>query len=313
MSLVGHRSVLRFIYFLGVVRWYNLILLVISQYLLAAYILLVKNGSDKKMAFWQFLTDTTLHSMALATVFTVAAIFIINSFYDLDKDWVNKSNMALMSRAIGTGQLANMYIVFNTLGLLFAFFASSKVAIYFILFQFFGWFYSHKMQKIAVLRELSASVLTLAPLLAIWIHFSFEVPQLGWYFVGLMVVLLVKDIMKDLAGDRGNLIFGYRTVSIVAGQEGSKRLACIIAAVASLLVGIAAMQLETVHDVLKITGSGLFLTFLNTTLWQRLQNTAQLKWMLRLQKSVVLFYFGALLALIVYRYVLFFVYDIITP
>jgi 4-hydroxybenzoate polyprenyltransferase len=206
-----------------------------------------------------------------------------------------------------------MYIVLNTLGLLFAFFASSKVAIYFILFQFFGWFYSHKMQKIALLRELSASVLTLAPLVAIWIHFSFEVPQLGWYFVGLLVVLLVKDIMKDLAGDRGNLIFGYRTVSIVAGQEGSKRLAWIIAAVASLLVGIAVWQLETVHDVLKITGIGLFLTFLNTTLWQRLKRADQLKWMLRLQKSVVLFYFGALLALIIYRYVLFFVYDVITP
>ena len=86
MPLVGHRTILRFIYFLGVVRWYNLILIGISQYLLAAYVLLVKNGSDKKMAFWQFLTDTTVHSMALATIFTVAAIFIINSFYDLDKD-----------------------------------------------------------------------------------------------------------------------------------------------------------------------------------------------------------------------------------
>jgi hypothetical protein len=52
---------------------------------------------------------------------------------------------------------------------------------------------------------------------------------------------------------------------------------------------------------------------LNTTLWQRLKRADQLKWMLRLQKSVVLFYFGALLALIIYRYVLFFVYDVITP
>ena len=313
MSLFGHRTVLRFIYFLGVIRWYNLLLLGISQYLLSAYILLVKNGSDKKMAFWQFLTDTTVHSMALATFFTVAAIFIINSFYDLDKDWVNKSNMALMSRAVGTGQLANMYIIFNTLGLLFAFFASSKVAVYFVLFQFFGWFYSHKMQKIAVLRELSASLLTIAPLLAIWIHFSFEVPQLGWYFLGLITVLFVKDIMKDLAGDRGNLIFGYKTVSIVAGQEGSKRLAWIIAFTAALIFGIAYVQLDTVHDLLHITGIGLVLTFLNTSLWQRMEQTKHLKWILRLQKSVVLFYFGALLALIIYRYVLFFVYNIIQP
>ena len=313
MPLIGHRTVLRFIYFLGVVRWYNLLLLGISQYLLAAYILLVKNGSDKKMAFWQFLTDTTVHSMALATIFTVAAIFIINSFYDLDKDWINKSNMALMSRAIGTGQLANLYIVFNTLGLLFAFFASQKVAVYFVLFQFFGWFYSHKMQKIAVLREISASLLTIAPLVAIWIHFSFEVPQLGWYFLGLTTVLLVKDIMKDLAGMRGNMIFGYKTVSMMAGHTGSKRLAWLLSIIATVIFLLGYSQLTKIHDLLYITGTGLILTFLNTTLWQGLGQEKHLKWMLRLQKSVVLFYFGALLVLIVYRYVLFFVYNIILP
>ncbi len=313
MSLKGHRGILRLIYTLGVVRWYNLLLLGISQYLLSAYILLIKNGSDKKMAFWQFLTDTTVHAMALATLFTVAAVFIINSFYDLDKDLVNKSNMALMSRAVGTGHMANMYIIFNTVGLLFAFLASSKVAVYFILFQFFGWFYSHKMQKIAVLREFSASVLTIAPLAAIWIHFNFEVPQLGWYFLGLLVVLFVKDIMKDVAGDRGNLIFGYKTVAIVAGQTGSKRLAWYLSLLAAGLFWVVYFQVDTVNDLLKITGIGLILTVLNTTTWQRLHSPTALKWMLRLQKSTVLFYFGALLALIVYRYVLFFVYHIIQP
>lgn len=313
MPLVGHRTILRFIYFLGVVRWYNLILIGISQYLLAAYVLLVKNGSDKKMAFWQFLTDTTVHSMALATIFTVAAIFIINSFYDLDKDLINKSNMALMSRAIGTGQLANLYIVFNTLGLLFAFFASQKVAIYFVMLQFFGWFYSHKMQKIVVLREISAALLTIAPLVAIWIHFSFEVPELGWYFLGLTVVLLVKDIMKDLAGMRGNMIFGYRTVSIMAGQVGIKRIAWLLSILATAIFLIGCSQLQNIHDLLYITGIGLVLTFLNTSLWQRLEQEKYLKGMLRLQKSVLLFYVGALLILIIYRYVLFFVYDIILP
>jgi 4-hydroxybenzoate polyprenyltransferase len=221
--------------------------------------------------------------------------------------------MALMSRAIGTGQLANLYIVFNTLGLLFAFFASQKVAVYFVLFQFFGWFYSHKMQKIAVLREISASLLTIAPLVAIWIHFSFEVPELGWYFLGLTTVLLVKDIMKDLAGMRGNMIFGYKTVSMMAGQTGSKRLAWLLSIIATVIFLLGYSQLTKIHDLLYITGTGLILTFLNTTLWQGLGQEKHLKWMLRLQKSVVLFYFGALLVLIVYRYVLFFVYNIILP
>lgn len=313
MSILGHRSILRFIYFLGVIRWYNLLLVGISQYLLSAYILLVINGNEKKQAFWQFLTDTTVHGMVLATFFSVAAIFIINSFYDLDKDLINKSNMALMSRAVGTGQLANLYIIFNTLGLLFAFIASSKAAIYFIVFQFFGWFYSHKMQKIAVLRELSASLLTLAPLLAIWIHFSLAVPTLGWYFIGLTAVLFVKDIMKDMLGNRGNLLFGYKTVSVMVGQSKSKRFALLFSVLVFSLFTAILTHVGIESDIYKITWLGLLFTTLTTILWQFLKEDKHLKWILRLQKSVVLFYFGALLILIIYRYVLFFIYNIIVP
>jgi 4-hydroxybenzoate polyprenyltransferase len=313
MSFLGQRPILRFIYFLGVIRWYNLLLIVISQYLLSAYILLKIHENDKKVAFWHFLTDTTVHGMALATVFTVAAIFIINSFYDLDKDLVNNSNIPLMSQAVGTRHLANLYLLFNGLGILFALMASQKAAFYFVFLQFFGWLYSHKMQKIAVLREFTSSLLTLAPLLAIWIHFSFTVTELGYYFAGLMVVLFVKDIMKDLAGDRGNILFGYKTVSVVAGQERSKVFTWIICFLVLLAFGGNLLSNSRIHDLEWITLVGLIFTYLNVSLWQLFKGDQNIKWMLRLQKSVVLFYFGSLLGVIAYRYILFFVYDIIRP
>jgi 4-hydroxybenzoate polyprenyltransferase len=313
MSLLGHRSIIRFIYFLGVIRWYNLLLIAVSQYLLSGYILLRIHEYDKKGAFWQFLTDTTVHGMALATLFTVAAIFIMNAFYDRDKDLVNRSNLPLMSEAVGTRHLANLYFIFNALGMLFALLASTKAAIYFLVFQFFGWFYSHKMQKIPVLREFTSSLLTLAPLWAIWVHFNFAAPELGPYFLGLMVVLFVKDLMKDLAGDKGNALFGYQTVAVFAGPRRSKVITWVIAFVSLISFGVYVLQLQKAHDMEWVTLIGLILTYLNVSLWQLFPVDAHIKWMLRLQKSVVLFYFGALLTVIIYRHVLFFVYHILVP
>jgi len=112
---------------------------------------------------------------------------------------------------------------------------------------------------------------------------------------------------------RGNMIFGYRTVSIMAGQVGIKRIAWLLSILSTAIFLIGCSQLQNIHDLLYITGIGLVLTFLNTSLWQRLEQEKYLKGMLRLQKSVLLFYVGALLILIIYRYVLFFVYDIILP
>lgn len=319
MSFSSNRSILRFIYFLGVIRWYNLILLAASQYILSAYILLLQHGErSKKLAFWFFLTDTTVHGMVLATVFTVASIFMINAFYDKEKDWVNKPGMALMSQAVGNAQLANLYIIFNTLGLIFAVLASVKAALFFLGFQFFGWFYSHKLQKKPFLRELSAGILTIAPLIAIWIHFSMPEVGLITFFTGLLTLLTVKDILKDVSGHRGNLIFGYHTVVEITGLDRIKRWVLLFSTTALLVFTLISLVWpfspdQKPSDIITITGIALLLTWLNSIGWFVSKSQKIQKWCLRLQKLFVVSLMSGLFIIIVYRYVLFFLYDKVAP
>ena len=319
MSFSSNRSILRFIYFLGVIRWYNLILLAVSQYILSAYILLLQHGEQsKKLAFWFFLTDTTVHGMVLATIFTVASIFIINAFYDKEKDWVNKPGMALMSQAIGSAQLANLYILFNTIGLVFAVLASVKAALFFLGIQFFGWFYSHKLQKKPFLRELSAGMLTIAPLVAIWIHFSMPKVGLITLFTGLLTLLTVKDILKDVSGHRGNLIFGYHTVVKVTGLNQIKRWVLLFTSTALLVFTLISTfwpfsSNQKPYDIIAITGIALLLTWLNSIVWLVSKSDITQKWCLRLQKLFVVALMSGLFIIIIYRYVLFFLYDKVAP
>ena len=216
----GKQRVLRFFYFLSLVRWYNVALITFAQIFLAAYMQLMLHAqSSKKLALWYFLTDVNTYLMVVASAFTIAAAYIINSFYDRDKDMVNRPSHPMMANAIGTRHLANLYIIFNVLGLAFAFLASIKIGSYFLGIQILSWFYSHKLQKIAFVREITSALLTVSPTLAVWMHIGLPSIEILGFFTALSMIILTKDVLKGLDGHRGNLIFGYRTVAVATSRE----------------------------------------------------------------------------------------------
>ena len=216
MPFLGDRKIIKFIYFLSIIRWYNVLLMVLGQYFLALFVF------GPQYSFHQIILDKTLHLMVLSTIFTLCGAFVINSFYDSDKDLVNRPKSALVGRAIGTTFLANSYVLFNFLATLFAFCATKKILVFYILYILICWFYSHKLQKKPIVRELSASILTMAPLIAVWIHYGVWDWKLMYFFCTLLALLFTKDVVKDIAGHKGNLIFGYNTVVVVAGKSKVK-------------------------------------------------------------------------------------------
>ena len=213
---MGNKKIIKFIYFLGIIRWYNVLLMVLGQYFLALFVF------GPQYSFHQIILDKTLHLMVLSTIFTLCGAFVINSFYDSDKDLVNRPKSALVGRAIGTTFLANSYVLFNVLASLFAFCASKKILFFYFFYILICWFYSHKLQKKPIVRELSASLLTMAPLIAVWIHYGVWDWKLMYFFCTLLALLFTKDVVKDIAGHKGNLIFGYNTVVVVAGKSKVK-------------------------------------------------------------------------------------------
>jgi len=237
MPFTGNKKIIKFIYFLGIIRWYNVLLMVLGQYFLALFVF------GPQYSFYQIILDKTLHLMVLATIFTLCGAFVINSFYDSDKDLVNRPKSALVGRAIGTTFLANSYILFNLLALIFAFFATQKIFGFYFFYILTCWLYSHKLQKKPILRELSASLLTMAPLIAIWIHYGLWDGKLLYFFCTLLTLLFTKDVVKDLAGHKGNLIFGYNTVVVAAGKSRVKIGLVIFNSIVFLIfVGIYLIQ-----------------------------------------------------------------------
>jgi 4-hydroxybenzoate polyprenyltransferase len=76
----------------SVVRGYNILVIVIAQYLTAIYIL----AHDKPLG--EVLFDVKLLMLVLASATTIAAGYIINNFYDSEKDRINRPNKSQLDR-----------------------------------------------------------------------------------------------------------------------------------------------------------------------------------------------------------------------
>ena len=212
---IRKKHITRFLLLLGIVRWYNLALIAASQYLLFWL-----TFSDHQLS--RVFYDVKLHCIVAASLFSVAAAFIINAFYDVDKDLVNKPKQVVIGKLLGESSLLNLYVVLNFFAVGFAMMASIRVMVFFVCYTAFCWFHSHKLQKMPVIREISASLLTMIPLIAIWFHFGHWHWGMFYYMGSLGILLFTREVVKDMAGHKGNLIFGYQTVVVVAGVKTAR-------------------------------------------------------------------------------------------
>ena len=95
----------------SVVRWWNIVLLIAAQYLTAIFVL------NDPAHFLNTISDLLLHFLVLSTGLVVASGFIINNFYDKEKDLVNRPNQTAFELLLGQPTALNLYLLFNLLAL----------------------------------------------------------------------------------------------------------------------------------------------------------------------------------------------------
>ena len=135
----------------SVVRGYNILIIIIAQYLTSVYIL------APELPIKEILFDVNLFMIVLASATAIASGYIINNFYDSEKDLINRPNKSMLDRLVGQRTKLNFYFILNFLSLLSALFVSYKATLFFFLFIFGIWFYSHKLKKYLFHRKFCCS------------------------------------------------------------------------------------------------------------------------------------------------------------
>ncbi len=233
MALLSRKKRLFIVKILGllsIIRWPNVLFTALAQYVSAVYIF------TPGKSHWDIIKDPELHLIVAATVFIVAAGFIINSFYDLEKDLINRPHRTLFDRVVSKEFCLTMYFVFNVIGLSFSMLASWRVFLFFLAFTFWLWFYSHKLQKIPIVREFVASILSVISVFSIALYYQ----HVEWVIILLAAtvisLLFNRELIKDLKNLEGDVAVGNQSITTVWGRKASKN---IVGLVSTLIVGFS--------------------------------------------------------------------------
>jgi|SRR6218665_334006 len=208
----------------SVVRGYNIPIIVLAQYLSAIFIL-----APEKPALGVLL-DLNLFLIVLASSLTIASGYIINNFYDSKKDLINRPNKSMLDRLVSQKTKLYVYFSLNFIVVFIAFFMSWRAVIFFSVYIFLIWFYSHKVKKYPIIGNLMSAFMAVLPFFAILMYFKNFYEVIFAHAIFLYLLLLIREMVKDLENITGDLVNDYRTIPVIFGEKISKQFitfACI--------------------------------------------------------------------------------------
>lgn len=272
---------LKILALLSLVRWWSVFLIAAAQYLTSIFVLQPHES-------WKvILKDPFLHLVILSTSFIVSAGFIINSFYDQEKDMINRPAQTAFEHLLSRPTTLNLYLVFNLLGLVLASVISWRAVLFFAAFAFALWLYSHKKKHLPITGNVVKASLSFLPFFAIF--FYYKIPHWGLvlYVLFLFTLELSRGLVKDVISLKGDAIFGYPSVPALKGNRGlSRHLFAIF--LLSILLTIGNLNFELNVYLIAFIVLGLVIqlfSFLKLPKW--LIQTQKVYWLHFIYKLII--------------------------
>ncbi len=222
-------TLFKFLSIFSVVRIYNVLLIILAQYLTSIFIL-----SDKN--FIEVIFDFNLFLLILCSSISIASGYIINNFYDEKKDIINKPIKYKIDDVVKSSTKINFYFILNFIVVIFASFISIRAIIFFVIYIFFLWLYSHKLKRTLLIGNLFYSILTITPFFAILLYFKNIDLIIVAYALFLFFILLLKDLTKDLKNLAGDFTQNYQTIPVVFGESFTRVLITLITLINIILI-----------------------------------------------------------------------------
>lgn len=217
--------------FFRLVRWPNLVFIALTQALFYFCIYLPLYGEQR---------TGKLVLLILASVFIAAAGYIINDYFDLNIDQVNKPEKNVVDRIIHRRWAIIWHLLLSVIGVALTAFAVGLSYWYLFLANIVCvallWLYSTSFKKKLLIGNIVISVLTAWTILIFFFAFSnpgdafrSADPQSARFFrfaflyAGFaFIISLIREAIKDMEDLEGDARYGCKTLPIVAGIKTTK-------------------------------------------------------------------------------------------
>lgn len=254
--------IMKIVSLFSVIRGYNIPIIILAQYLSAIFILAPENKP------FHVILDINLFLIVLATAFSIASGYIINSFYDSKKDLINRPNKTTLDRLVSQKTKLNVYFTLNFVVAFLAILISWRAFLYFSVYIFLIWFYSHKVKKFVIVGNLMATLMAILPFFALLLYYKNFYEVIICHATFLFLLLLIREMIKDLENIKGDLANDYKTIPILYGEITSKKIITFLTLLTVIPVYLLIEKFEIGNMDLYFYSCLLFLLLFVLKLWK---------------------------------------------
>jgi 4-hydroxybenzoate polyprenyltransferase len=256
--------------FLNLIRWQNLLIVILTMVLmryavigtiigkLGVILINIGTGEETPMVLQFPWFDFVL--LVAATVFITAGGYVINDYFDIKTDLINKGSV-IVGTKIPRRQAMMWHNIFNITGVSLGFYISWKadsiwLGAIFLIASGMLYFYSSSYKRQFLVGNIVVAIMTaMVPLLVVLYEWpalyryytvnAIDFPGINFifYWVGgfsvfAFITTLTREIIKDIEDFEGDTAFGRNTVPIVIGVLSAK-----IVSISLIIITIALLYL----------------------------------------------------------------------
>lgn len=262
------------LHFIRLLRPVNLLIIVATMYFMRIFILKAILGANDLallMTDWQFAL------LVVSIVFIAAGGNIINDYFDLRADRINKPHRVIIGKHVKRRVAMVSHVTLSIAGILIGGYLSWEVGMWkLVIIHLFAaaslWYYSVIFKRELLIGNLVVSLLSALIPLTVGL---FEIPLVmdahgdevrafftqvdpgadpNWFFKILYYFILgfagfaflltfIREIQKDLADVRGDRQVGCRTMPIVLGERRTKLIVMVLLGMSTVMIMMVAYYL----------------------------------------------------------------------
>lgn len=200
----------------SLVRGLNLLVLVLAQFVSAIFIFAPQYDGIS------IILDFKFWMIVVATVLSVASGYILNAFFDEEKDLINRPQKTLLERKVSAQSKLGVYFVLNFSALIAASYVSFRTVVFFAVYIGAMALYSAFIKRFLFIGNLTSALLTILPFFAITVYFRNFSLEIFTHSAYLLLLISTKELVKDLHNLKGDLSNRYQTIPAVFGERTTK-------------------------------------------------------------------------------------------